>query len=433
MGAPFHTRRLRSEGLTFPLVRFWPNFICELCTVRAVTGRELTRPSDRRLLQLERMRLIDLAHAWAKSTHSGYQAKLRSLSNFQQNFGVPILRPTHLLAPPHGPDIPLMWSQEYHSLSPGRSGPMTFGTLRQSRSAVAYFYAIDALQSAPLRSHVDQSHRLIFGPVRCTDGISSTMFATGLSSRLGTASRPTVALKYRHVFQLDSQLHQSFARASTPVARHFYALAGLANSLLWLGWLRSGELFQLTWRDIHAVLPADGPTMDLPPSVGALLLRLTPETKSSRSRTVDVVISYVTAGGFTPGKWLQRARATAPPSRPSDLIFSTPNGNPWTSIFFRTTFLHPSLMEQRSTDAFLRAFNNESGNTIPDKFWSLHSYRRGARTHVSRRHRSQMRTATTDEIYEHARWRRRSSSEQIDVHYREWTLRDRISLTQLCM
>jgi hypothetical protein len=59
------------------------HFICEACTVMAVLGRELTCMSgDMQLLMLERMRLVDMAHAWAFSTlqvTARYLGRLRNL------------------------------------------------------------------------------------------------------------------------------------------------------------------------------------------------------------------------------------------------------------------------------------------------------------------------------------------------------------------
>ena len=71
VGAPFTTRRNDNAGLVFPNVEFWPNFVCEVCTVRSVLGRELTSPGDRQLLVLERIRMIDIACSWSSNTHKG--------------------------------------------------------------------------------------------------------------------------------------------------------------------------------------------------------------------------------------------------------------------------------------------------------------------------------------------------------------------------
>jgi len=73
-GAPFQTHLKAGKGLSFPCLEITPPFICECCTVQAQLNQELTREwSDIGLLMLERMRLIDQAHSWVQSTHSGYQ------------------------------------------------------------------------------------------------------------------------------------------------------------------------------------------------------------------------------------------------------------------------------------------------------------------------------------------------------------------------
>jgi hypothetical protein len=63
------------------------NFICEVCTVRAVCEREIEPTgADRSLLMLERMRIVDLA------------------------------KPRKLDRPPTSNAIPLMWVQEQYAL-----------------------------------------------------------------------------------------------------------------------------------------------------------------------------------------------------------------------------------------------------------------------------------------------------------------------------
>jgi hypothetical protein len=69
---PFTSRRRDSEDLVFPKISMWPTFVCEACTVRGVSDRELTGPEDRKLLCFERMRLLDMAHSWAEGTHLLY-------------------------------------------------------------------------------------------------------------------------------------------------------------------------------------------------------------------------------------------------------------------------------------------------------------------------------------------------------------------------
>ena len=95
-----------------------------------------------------------------------------------------------------------------------------------------------------------------------------------------------------------ADLEESYLSARTPQARRRAALAGLASLLLWLGWLRSSETFDLCWNDFEVVEPEDGPTRDLPRGLGVLGVRLGPETKSSRNKPVDMSLAYQTLSGY---------------------------------------------------------------------------------------------------------------------------------------
>jgi len=128
-GAPFTTRSEVDAGLTFPYVSTFSRFICELCTVRSVLGRELHTIRDGVLLRLERMRLIDQAHYWSASTHKQYQNHLRHLAQFDQLHDTNILSVSPLLAPPAGPEIPLQWFQECYSLRPASVRRLEYGTV----------------------------------------------------------------------------------------------------------------------------------------------------------------------------------------------------------------------------------------------------------------------------------------------------------------
>ena len=439
-GQPFTSRRKHSAGLVFPKVSHWGTFICELCTVRSVLERECRFKSDLSLLCFERMRLLDLAHSWSVGTHQSYQTKRRHILKFEDSYRVCIMRRAPLARPPFSPDIPLMWCQEGFSLKQAsdrraRDAAIgaSYGTIRQLRSAVSQFYTWEMLVSDPAAAYVDGQRRLLQAPCRITDSVGFTMHSKGLAARVGTHTRPSVPLLDRHVRLLDISLNQRFMAARTDPERRRCALAGLANLILWLGWLRATETFSLTWSDLEVVIPADGPSRDLPPNCGMLLLTLLPETKSSRSASADVVISYQTLSGLHPGKWFHRAHRLRPSSSPSDPIFSDADGKQWTSYHFRSVYLYPALLEQRGAgDAFLLAFNGTPGNTIYDKFWSLQAYRRGGRSHVSKGGifgNRRVRKASADQIYMHARWTRRRQSEPIDRMYQEWTLSDRLKLT----
>ena len=156
---------------------------------------------------------------------------------------------------------------------------------------------------------------------------------------------------------------------------------------------------------------------------------------------MDLPLAYQTLSGYCLGKWFHRARRSsgigADYQDCTARVFIHPSGTPWTSYYYRHEFLYPSLRRQQAAgDAMLAAFDGTPGNTLEDTFWSLHCFRRGARSQASRgghfgRHR--FRKALKSQVYEHGRWRRRRSSEEIDIVYQAWTLLEKIQITLYCM
>lgn len=445
-GDPFTSRRSNRSGLRFPQVAIWPSFVCEACTVRSVLDRELGHPGDRRLLMLERMRMIDLAHAWAAGTHQQYQRKLRFLQTFQHaHVGLRLFSVATLRRPDRHPDIALMWAEELFSLRPAaaRRRPAhptaAYGTIRQLRSAMSQYSTVSTLNTHGGEVTLDPHRRLQFGVVRPTDTARMSYFSRGLRARLGELTVPSAPLTFDHIQALDNYFRDRYRQAVTLLQARHWALGGLANLLFWLGWLRSLEVFSLTWADLQVVRGAYGPTLGLPAGCGLVTVRLLPETKTNRAFRPDVYMAYRTVSGLCLGHWVLRARAThlPGPAWPDDhrRIFVSANLRPWTSQFFRQEFLYPVLYSLRDQgDPILAGLDLSPGNTIADKYWSLHCYRRGARSHVSRAHPGTgMRRATPTEVYEHGRWRRQRRNEPIDLLYQEWTPFDRVQLTLCCM
>jgi hypothetical protein len=395
------------------------------------------------------MRVLDMSHYWSLGTHSKYQGKLNAITQFETEYDLArrILRPTPIIRPPSNADIGLMWMMESYSLRTTKLRGtdelqlLSNATVRQLRSATSQYLAWDMMISQPDGAYFDQQKRLICQPCRPTDGLGCSLFASGIAARIGETVTPSVALLDRHVRGLDSDLEEQYLSARTPNGRRTAALAGLATMLLWLGWLRSSETFDLCWKDFNVVEPTDGPTVDLPQGCGVVGVRLGPETKSSRTKAVDLSIAYQTLSGYHCGKWFHRARRWcsigADYTTNGTRVFTHLAGTPWTSNYYRHAFLYPSLVRQRlHGDAMLAAFDGSPGNTIEAKLWSLHCFRRGARSQVSRgglfgRHR--FRKALKSQVYEHGRWRRRRSSEEIDIIYQAWTLLECIQITLYCM
>jgi hypothetical protein len=106
---------------------------------------------------------------------------------------------------------------------------------------------------------------------------------------------------------LDQELNQAYLCCRTPQEKSTCALGGLANLLLWLGWLWSSETFCLEWRNLLIVEPDDSASMDLPDGCGMISCRLAAETKSCCSHQPDVTMAYKTLSGFHLGELTLKA------------------------------------------------------------------------------------------------------------------------------
>jgi hypothetical protein len=390
---------------------------------------------------LERMRIIDQANAWSPGTHRNYQAHLGRLKRFESAFEVPLLVPTPLPHPPRHPSISVMWAQQQYTLQApssrhSQSGDsILFGTARALRSAASQFYLWDRQIAHPGRTLRDPKSRKVFlvDGVSPTDSLGYGLMSTGMSKRMGDESKPPIALTLRQIFWIMDYLDQAWTSSGTLAQRRNIAAAAVTNLFGWLGWLRSLELFSLTWDDLRITRPRDGPRVGLPVGIGVLELRLLPETKGNRTKVADVVISYVCASGLQPGLWVERLRCLWPAVAPGDRIICGADGTPWDSRYFRLNHLYVWLDRMRMEgDPFLQAFTADRGNRLEDKFYSFGTYRRGGRSSSTKRNNGTMK-ATSDEVYEHGRWRRRIASEDMSTRYNEFGLDDRLNITLLCM
>jgi hypothetical protein len=445
LGLPFQTRLRNNKGLAFPSKMDLPSFICEACTVRAHLGRELLwQGSDFKLLALERARLIDMAHSWAAGTHDRYRVYHKFLRTFEKHHGVSLLVPSQLSAPPTDPAIAIMWAQEAYSLRLGRSRTdptalVSQTTVRGLRSAVSQFYSWDFHVAHPSRATSDAAG----GPILHdgflpSNSLGYSFLAKGMSARRGDSSVPSLALLHRHVAWIDGHLDASFCSATTMEARREFALAGLANCGAWMAWLRGGELFGLEWAGVRVIEPEMASAHDLPTGTGAVQWNLLPETKTNRTSVADVVMAYSSSAGLSVGKWLHRLRASMGlddfPTTPTP-VFVHEDGRPWTSHYFRTHYLIPLLdIQRRQGDPFLAQYDgSKPGKSLADVFYSMHSYRRGARSHVAVKRAGCIRKARPEEVNKHGRWRRVRSNLPMAILYLASSLRDRVAITRYCM
>jgi len=451
VGAPFTSRLVKhTRGMEYPPRMYSFPFICEACTVRAVLGRELhNKSSNIELLALERMRSIDMAHAWADSTMDGISRHLRHLKIFENKHAISICPFPPLSHPPCSPMIPLLWTVSAKTLQLSSSkrkshlpdATVTYNSARQLQSAAAAFYAWSQVLRFPESMFVTPDRRIMGAPhLSPSDTLYTTYTNKGMKKRLGIASTPSIALQSRHIeFNLDFRLRQLHGLPPTAHLQRYELIAAtFAELSAWGGWLRASEVFNLRHKDISTCEPEDHLRFGFPPGVGAVFYKLSPETKSSPFLTADVVLSDTFASGLSPLFWwklLKTEAAALSWDDPDAFVFRHASGVPWTSSYFRYTHLYPLLrLQQQMGDPLLAPFNDEPGNTIEDKIYSFHTYRRGGRSHVSRKRALCVRKARPEEVSEHGRWRTRSSSSpDMPTHYREWTIEDRIYITLLCM
>lgn len=381
--------------------------------------------------------MIDVVSNWRQTTLGQYGRVLRHLARFEAWSGVPTLVPTPLERPPTGASFGLMYAQLQSTIpKPGRKG-IKYSTSRMMRSAASMWYNLDFQQCFPEQAIRDQNQRCYLTTRSVpTDALALTFLNAGMARRMGDTSEPSNALVHEHIEYIDRRLEELYRAAPTLALQQELATAATANLLAWLAWLRGGELFGIGRDDVTVTPPALGPTIGLPANCGAIQARLAPETKSNPTRTADVVVAYRCGSGLSLGKWMSRL-LSFPGGRS---LFSTPNRTTWNSSYFRHTYVFPLLEELRvSGAASLRRYTNQEGHRIQDKMWSMHSYRRGGLSQVSRNRREYeevapgWRVATSNEIHEHGRWRTRYQSEAMSVHYREWELVDRVMITMLCM
>ena len=89
---PFTSCLGKGAGLQLPPLPDFLGYICEVCTVRSQTNSKLvSTPAMHDLLLLERMRFIDLVHAWSTNTLKQYQGGLWRIRAFETHFGIQVL------------------------------------------------------------------------------------------------------------------------------------------------------------------------------------------------------------------------------------------------------------------------------------------------------------------------------------------------------
>jgi hypothetical protein len=178
---------------------------------------------------LERMRLIDVIHAWAPSTLLQYNGKVTIVSRFERLYGVQILASTPMESPPRSHAIPLQWAIQHYAIQPVRhprrtdpradTATVSYGTVRSLWSAVSMFHRLDMQTSNPGQAYFDGNDRALFAvQVSPTDEMSSMLVNKSMHNRMGDSSRPSEALIESYVLFLDRSLDAARFQAATDPA-----------------------------------------------------------------------------------------------------------------------------------------------------------------------------------------------------------------------
>jgi hypothetical protein len=446
VGPPFLTRLQARKGLFCPrdLAR-QRHFVCEACTVRAVRKEELGFFAwDFALLMLERMRMVDISNKWAAST---LKTTNRSSMYFRNLTGSSIRRLFNLPVP-----LTLLVDLLFHlcGLKNGICCSLRIGDGRT-------LFANGTLLLGPVVGYAQLLR--IFGfwtyctrPENLTTGFKDrptyvdrcsppdelmyTYFTEGLRRRVGDHPNPSTVLQDHHIHWLNRYYQTLYQQASNQQQRSDAARAGVTHLMSYLGWLRAMETFGIRWSDVTIVRPEDGPTIGLPANLGAILLTLLEQTKSSQHAVVDVMIAFTTYSGLSLGNWfdLLIAGLSTGETNSDAFVWCKSNGSAWTSHLYRHKFLYPALYACQASagDPFLRQFNGVDRPTIPAAFWSFNTQRRMGRSNVSKKRAFTSRAATPAEVVEHGRWHLSRSLLDMPLAYLEWSLEDRVCITYLC-
>jgi hypothetical protein len=394
---------------------------------------------------LERATTVDIYNHWSHGTMKTYKSKFRVLQAFEQDFRVSALpRPT-LVRPPDSEARPIMWAQERYSLYPARwkrsaglpDANVKWGTIRALRSAAAFQSTFNLMQSIPEQLvYGFRDKPTVVSACNPTDELVYTVFSDGMRRRIGDKSNPSAILLDQHVSWMNRHFYAAFRSATDPDVRRALCRAAVTNLLAWLAWLRAMETFSVKWAGIDITRPENGPQHGLPAGMGIVQVDFLDQTKSSQAQTADMVVAYQTASGKNLGWWLETLWASLPyPDRVSlAFVLCHSDSTPWTSHFFRYTYVYPLLALQRSLgDPYLLKFDETAGKGLQENYWSFNMYRRGGRNQVSRKRASNLRTATPAEVVEHGRWRISRSTLDMPTAYLEWSVADRSAISFFCM
>jgi hypothetical protein len=199
------------------------------------------------LLMLKWMRLVDMSHAWASSTLQVKSKYLGQLSNFGQTYGIEIFPKAPITQHPRSAVIPLMWGISEYTLQTSRKTGegIKYNTARSFQSAASAHHLWEKMLQFPGHIYRDRENNVIGDShLSPTVSVIATLGNKGMRRRMGTDSRPPVALRYSHVaFNQEFRGRQYDGCGDDWLSKYEYAAANFAETCAWGGWLRAAETF----------------------------------------------------------------------------------------------------------------------------------------------------------------------------------------------
>lgn len=446
MGPPFASRD--EDGLRYPssLAGIIP-FVCESCTVRANFQRELNpfSKTDRWLLRLERMRMIDVVSALSTGSLQTYSTQFRTFQRYRSQYGLPDYFDFLPSSPSCGEHIHISYcllEESVRRSTPSRNFSKAFNSLKSFHTAIGGLHvtAVSLFSGNTTYRQNNLLHSSL--SLQPTGNIASSRWMRGFQIRHGVDTKQCGTLLHRHVVALQAYRLSMLKNRSLSVADRYSLVAAQCIDFAgYLGWLRANECFSLRVSDIELIEPRDGARFELDSGDGFVGLRLLPKTKTSRSLQVDVVLSWVTKGRLNPGYWFKKLLELLSQmgyGTHNLLFFSPQTGKQLTFRSYFDSWLGPFILRlcNQGDQFLLRQLEEDmSGeNTVASVFFSFHIWRRSADTHVCTE-RHGYKNPSRSSINGHGRWRlentqARSNSESMIDRYNARPTRGRVRFTR---
>ena len=161
-----------------------------------------------------------------------------------------------------------------------------------------------------------------------------TYFTDGMRRRIGDKTNPSAVLLDQHIAWMNTHFKFVYLASTDTYVQLETCRAAITNLLAWLAWLHAAETFLVRWGRVSIIRPDNGPHEGLPVGTGIIKVDLQAQTKSSQTRTVDMIIAYTTASNKSLGRWwLEELRELLPLPMflPDSYIICHADGSPWTS------------------------------------------------------------------------------------------------------